>query len=92
MGEVFYRRYLSAVLQERIQRNDKLNRLSFTGDFAITISPGGRVTQVSVLKSTGRDDRDEQLKAALLAVANLDPPPAGVRFPQRVSVRGKRPI
>ncbi|MFX8922271.1 energy transducer TonB, partial [Acinetobacter baumannii] len=68
MGEKFYFRYLNAVLQERIQRNDKLNKLAFAGDFAITISPGGRVTAVTVLKSTGREDRDEQLRAALLAV------------------------
>lgn len=92
MGEMFYRRYLSAVLQEKISRSDRLNRQVFIADFAITISPSGRITAASVLKSSGRDDRDQDLRTALLAVSNLDPPPAGVRFPQRITVRGKRSL
>ncbi len=92
MGEVFYRRYLSAVLQERISRDNRLNRLVFAADFAITISPGGRITQAALLKSSGRDDRDQALRSVLMAVTNLDPPPSGVRFPQRITVRGKRAI
>ena len=92
MSEVFYRRYLSAVLQEKIQRDDRINRLVFSADFAITISPTGRVTAVSLLKSSGRTDRDQILRTDLLSAADLDPPPAGVKFPQRVTVRGKRSL
>ena len=92
MGEVFYRRYVSAVLQEKVQRDDRVNRLVFSADFAITISPSGRITQVSVLKSSGRDDRDAALRAILLAISNLDPPPAVVKFPQRITVRGRRSL
>ncbi|MBX9885017.1 MAG: TonB C-terminal domain-containing protein [Novosphingobium sp.] len=92
MGEVFYRRYLSAVLQERISRDNRLNRLVFAADFAITISPGGRITAASLLKSSGSGDRDAALRSVLMAVSNLDPPPSGVRFPQRITVRGKRAI
>lgn len=92
MGEIFYRRYLSAVLQERISRDSRLNRLVFAADFAITISPGGRITQASLLKSSGSSDRDAALRSVLMAVTNLDPPPSVVRFPQRITVRGKRAI
>lgn len=92
MGEIFYRRYLSAVLQERISRDSRLNRLVFAADFAITISPGGKITQASLLKSSGSSDRDAALRSVLIAVTNLDPPPSGVRFPQRITVRGKRAI
>lgn len=92
MGEIFYRRYLSAVLQERISRDNRLNRLVFAADFAITISPGGRITAASLLKSSGSSDRDSALRSVLMAVSNLDPPPSGVRFPQRITVRGKRAI
>lgn len=92
MSEVFYRRYLSAILQEKVQRDDRINRLVFTADFAITISPGGRVTAVALLKSSGRADRDQELRAVLLSAVDLDPPPAGVRFPQKITVRGKRSL
>ena len=92
MSEVFYRRYLSAVLQEKVQRDDRVNRLVFSADFAITISPSGRVTSVSVIKTSGREDRDASLKAILLAISNLDPPPSAVRFPQRITVRGRRSL
>lgn len=92
MGEIFYRRYLSAVLQERISRDSRLNRLVFAADFAITISPGGKITQASLLKSSGSGDRDAALRSVLMAVTNLDPPPSAVRFPQRITVRGKRAI
>ncbi|MBY0391666.1 MAG: TonB C-terminal domain-containing protein, partial [Novosphingobium sp.] len=92
MSEVFYRRYLSAVLQEKVQRDDRVNRLVFSADFAITISPSGRISSVSLLKTSGRDDRDASLKAILLAISNLDPPPSGVRFPQRITVRGRRSL
>ncbi len=92
MSEVFYRRYLSAILQEKVQRDDRINRLVFSADFAVTISPGGRVTSVSILKSSGRDDRDASIRSILLAISNLDPPPSAVRFPQRVTVRGRRSL
>jgi TonB family protein len=92
MSEVFYRRYLSAILQEKVQRDDRVNRLVFSADFAVTISPSGRVTSVNILKSSGRDDRDASIKAILLAISNLDPPPSAVRFPQRVTVRGRRSL
>ena len=92
MSEVFYRRYLSAVLQEKVARDDHVNRLVFAADFAITISPGGRITSAELLKSSGHGDRDQELRSLLLAVGSLDPPPAGVRFPQRITVRGKRSL
>ncbi|MBC3871947.1 TonB C-terminal domain-containing protein, partial [Undibacterium oligocarboniphilum] len=58
----------------------------------ITISPSGRITSASLLKTSWRDDRDAALKAILLAITNLDPPPSAVRFPQRITVRGRRSL
>jgi len=92
MGEIFYRRYISAVLQEKVQRDDRVNRLLFTADFSIVISPAGRITQVDIFKSSGSETRDQMLKAILLAVSNLDPPPPVVKFPQRITVRGRRSL
>lgn len=92
MGETFYRRYISAVLQEKVQRDDRVNRLLFAADFGITIDPNGRITQVEILKSSGNDARDQMIKTILLAVTNLDPPPPVVKFPQRITVRGRRSL
>jgi TonB family protein len=92
MSEVFYRRYLSAILQERVQRDDRINRLIFAADFAVTISPSGHITEASLLKSSGHADRDQELRTILLGVSDLDPPPSGVRFPQKITVRGRRSI
>ena len=92
MGEVFYRRYLNAVLQERVQRDDRVNRQVFLAEVAITISPAGRVTAVSILKSSGRQDRDQIIRSILLAVTNLDPPSLSIKFPQRTVVRGRRSL
>ncbi len=92
MSDVFYGRYLSAVLQEKVQRDDRVNRQVFSADFAITMSSAGRVTVVTLLKTSGRPDRDQALRAILLSAADLDPPPAGMRFPRKVTVRGKRSL
>ncbi|WP_399311548.1 hypothetical protein [Undibacterium oligocarboniphilum] len=56
------------------------------------MSPSGRITSASLLKTSWRDDRDAALKAILLAITNLDPPPSAVRFPQRITVRGRRSL
>lgn len=92
ISDAFYRRYLSSALQERVQENGKVNRLVFTADFSITVAPGGRVTNVALLRSSGKADRDELLKSILESVRGLDPPPASVRFPQKVTVRGRRSL
>ncbi len=91
LSDGFYRRYLSGVLQQRVQGNDRINRLVFSADFAITIA-AGRVTQAQLLRSTGDKERDRLLEQILEGVSGLDAPPASVRFPQRVTVRGRRAI
>jgi hypothetical protein len=91
MSEGFYRRYLSNELQRRVQGDDRLNRQVFSADFAITIAQG-RVTAASLVRSSGRDDRDQALRSVLLTVTNLDPPPNSVRFPQLITVRGRRSL
>ena len=91
MTEAFYRRYLSNALQQRVQGDDKVNRLVFTADLSIVVSEG-RVTQVSLIRSSGRDDRDQQLIRILQGVRGLDRPPSSLRFPQKITVRGRRAL
>lgn len=92
VSEGFYRRYLSTTLQQRVQDDDKLNRLVFSADFAITIGPDGRLGAVSLERSSGKDDRDQELMSVLRSVGSFDPPPASLRFPQRITVRGRRSL
>lgn len=92
MGEGLYRRYLSSALQERVQGEDRLSRLIFSADFSLTVTPDGRVTSVQFLDARGRDDAEtmKKLAAILAAVRGLDPPPQAMRFPQKITVRGRR--
>jgi TonB family protein len=86
----FYGRYLSSALQDRIQDNDRVNRQVFSADFAVWISSGGQLSRAEILRSSGNSKRDQILLAVLQAVRGLDPPPAGLRFPQKITVRGSR--
>lgn len=91
MGEQFYNRYIDGLLTERLSADRRINRLAFAADVGVTISSSGRVTQVAILKSTGSGDRDRLIREILLSITDLDAPPAGMRFPQRYRIRGKRP-
>lgn len=92
MGETVYRRYLSTALQERVQEDEKLSRLIFTADLHLTVTPDGRITGVELVDATGRNEKElgAQLLAVLAGVRGLDPPPASMSFPQRITVRGKK--
>ncbi len=92
MSEQFYNRYIDGLLTERFASDKRLNRQAFAMDVSITVSSSGRITQVSVAKTSGRSDRDQLVKDILLSITDLDPPPAGMRFPQRYRVKGKRPV
>jgi TonB family protein len=92
VSEALYRRYLSNALQVRVQNDDSVNRLTFTADFAITITPDGRVSRVELLRSSGKEDRDEVLRKIIATVGTLDPPPQSIRFPQKITVRGRRSL
>lgn len=94
MSESFYRRYLSSTLQERVQDDDRISRLVFSADFTLSVTFDGRVTGVQFLDARGRRDEDtmKKLSAILAAVRGLDPPPSSMRFPQKVTVRGRRAL
>lgn len=94
VSEAFYRRYLSSALQERVQDDDRISRLVFSADFALSVGRDGRVTGVQFLESRGAGNRElaQRLLALLQQVRGLDPPPTDMRFPQRITVRGKRAL
>lgn len=90
INDGFYTRYLAGALQQAIQANSKVNRSVFSADFAISLNGSGQVTGVQMLQSSGDSKRDQLLAAILQAIGRLDPPPASMRFPQRITVRGRK--
>jgi periplasmic protein TonB len=89
-SDAMYRGNLARDLQDRILDNDKVNRLAFKAVFAISVNSAGQVISASLLTSTGDAKRDQLLLAILQGTRGLEPPPAQVRFPQRVTVTGRR--
>lgn len=92
ISDAFYGRYLSGELQERVQREKSVNRLVFTAEFAIWITPSGSVSRVNLVRGSGDDRRDRQLASILNSVNGLNAPPPSLRFPQRITVRGRKSL
>ena len=65
-------------------------RAVFKADFAIWVDARGRVTKAELLKSSGDAKRDARIIAILEATNDLDPPPASITFPARISVQGRK--
>lgn len=91
-SDAFYRRGLASALQGYIDRDKTVNRETFTADFLITVSPNGAISLVKLARASGKTKVDEQLKSILEQVRGLDAPPGGVRFPQKITVRGRRSL
>ena len=91
MGDDFYRRYLGQTLEQAIRDDGRINRLSFVTDVSIWLD-GGRVIRAEMLKSSGNPKTDSALITALLKVGGIDAPPASLKFPQRVTIRGRRNV
>lgn len=89
-SDALYRGNLARDLQDRILDNEKVNRLAFKAVFAISVNSAGQVTRADLLTSTGDTKRDQILLAILRSARGLEAPPAQVRFPQRVTVTGRR--
>jgi outer membrane biosynthesis protein TonB len=90
VSDGFYRQNLRNALQQRIQDDDRVNHQVFSADFSVWVDGGGRVTKAELLRTSGDTKRDQQLLAVLQATAGLDAPPASVRFPARITVRGRK--
>ncbi len=90
ISDTFYGQNLRNALQQRIQDADSVNRQIFTADFSIWVDGRGRVTKAELLRTSGDSKRDAKLLAILEATDDLDAPPASIRFPARITVRGKK--
>lgn len=90
-AEAAYSRYLATEIQRAVQSDDQVNRQVFAVDMAVWIDGEGRLTRAKVVKGSGDAHLDQQLVAALEGMRAIDdPPPSSFRFPQRVTIRGRR--
>ncbi len=90
-AEASYSRYLATEIQRAVQANDHVNRQVFAVDVAVWIDSAGRLTRAKVVRGSGDARLDDQLVATLEGMRAVgDAPPASLRFPQRVSIRGRR--
>lgn len=93
MSLLAYSNYLTQSLQERVRRDERLSRLIFSSDLAVTVTPDGRVAGVRILgRNGGGDQAAKRLTELLEQVRGLTPPPAAMRFPQKITVQGRRPF
>lgn len=92
ISDAFYSRYVGDALQERLERDRRIRRFVFTAEFGIWMTPAGAISKVELRKSSGDSARDQQIIAILSTVNGLRPPPPSLRFPQRISLRGKKPM
>ena len=92
ISDSFYGQNLRTALQQRIQDDDGVNRQVFAAEFAVWVDTRGKLTRAELLKTSGDAKRDKQLLAILLATDGLDAPPATIRFPARITVRGRKSL
>jgi periplasmic protein TonB len=91
-GTGSYNQYLGYAIQQAVQRDDRVNRLVFEVRADVWLDAEGRLTRAELVGSSGNDSTDAALVDALRAMPRIDvAPPASLRFPLRVAIRGKRP-
>ncbi|MGQ3130114.1 MAG: energy transducer TonB family protein, partial [Variovorax sp.] len=93
LGSGSYARYVSSVLQQALSRDPRTRQLVFD-DIQIDLWLGadGKTARAQLVRGTGTPDIDEAVLALIRGLDRVDEkPPASLRFPMRVSMRGRRP-
>ncbi|MDQ0608255.1 protein TonB [Variovorax sp. W1I1] len=93
LGSGSYARYVSSLLQQALSRDPRTRQLVFE-DIQIDLWLGadGKTTRVQLVRGTGASETDDAVLAMLRALDRVDEkPPASLRFPMRVSMKGRRP-
>jgi hypothetical protein len=92
LGDGLYRQYLRSALQTAVMRDSRVNKLSFTADFDIVVTPDGRIEHVRLRRSSGNGRRDNDLKEIIENLGGLRKPPVSSRYPVIITVEGRRPL
>lgn len=87
-GNESYSRYLTSLLQDAIEQDDKLNRLAFNVQIAARVDENHKI-HVRIIKSSGDSEIDSDVLDAAGRVALDEPPPGAMEF--RLAIHSKRP-
>ncbi|QHI97401.1 hypothetical protein GT347_05025 [Xylophilus rhododendri] len=93
LGAGSYARYVSNALQQGLARDARTRLLAFEDiQIELWLDADGRTAQVRLLRGTGDKQIDDAVLAMVRELDRIDErPPASLRFPLRVSMRGRRP-
>jgi TonB family protein len=91
-AEAAYTRYMTGFIQEAVQEDDRVTRAVFQIDVQLWVDRVGRITNASVVKSSGDPKLDHQVITVLLSTRLDQPPPSSFHnfFSHRITIRGRR--
>lgn len=87
-GSESYSRYLTSLLQDAIQQDDRLNRLAFNVQIAASVDQNKKL-HIRILKSSGDNAIDGDILSAAQQVALDEEPPGAMEF--RIAIHSRRP-
>lgn len=87
-GSESYSRYLTSLLQDAIQQDDRLNRLAFNVQIAASVDRNKKL-HIRILKSSGDNAIDGDILSAAQQVALDEEPPGTMEF--RIAIHSRRP-
>ncbi|WP_317204046.1 TonB family protein [Janthinobacterium sp.] len=93
LGSASYARYMSTQLQQALARDPRTRQLAFADiRLDVWLDADGRCSKAELVQGSGNAKADEAVLAMVREMARVDErPPAGFRFPLRVSMKGRRP-
>ena len=91
-GNASYAQYMVYTLQHAIENDKRVQDaggLRFSGNINLWMEPNGRITKVTLVKSTGDGKLDAAVIGAVETLGKVDePPPPAATFPVLVKLQG----
>ncbi|WP_454735805.1 energy transducer TonB [Cupriavidus necator] len=92
LGSRSYSAYVSSALQQAFVRDQRTRQLAFEDiRIELWLDAEGRVTRVQLVSGSGNAGTDEAVLAMVRDFRADERPPASLRFPMRMSIKGRRP-
>jgi len=83
-----YSSHLQSLVQERLNREERLRKAEYRSTVELWIEPDGRVGRVEIAGTTGNPDTDDLLRKSI-AGARLNAPPENLPQPVKVRVTSR---
>jgi TonB family protein len=92
LGSRPYASYVSNALQQAFARDQRTRQLAFE-DIRIDLwlDADGKATRAQLVRGTGNAQTDEAVLAMVRDFRADERPPGSLRFPMRMSIKGRRP-